>query len=169
MEALGVKLLKGYLKVSLQDKLLPQFWSHFDANKSNYVILQEVLEAISDLTNSISFNNVIKEMKGLYSLQIISGINDKWAVMCKVLGLLIWAWLSKGGVAFKVVESLVKDSLIAYETTREGGGEREEEEMETETHMDQLWYRNEFQFLVHKLLFLGLRDQFLSPFYCSHH
>uniref|UniRef100_A0A1X7U209 EF-hand domain-containing protein n=1 Tax=Amphimedon queenslandica TaxID=400682 RepID=A0A1X7U209_AMPQE len=70
MEALGVKLLKGYLKVSLQDKLLPQFWSHFDANKSNYVILQEVLEAISDLTNSISFNNVTLVRSGLVGYYI---------------------------------------------------------------------------------------------------
>ena len=93
-----------------------------------------------------------------------SSVNDKWAVTCKVLGLSIWAWLPKGGVVFRVMESLVKESLIAYETTRGGGGggERGGEEMETETHTDQLWYWNEFQSLVSKLSFLGLRDRFLS-------
>ena len=121
-------------------------------------------------------------MKGMYPLQIISGcvisvtivthslmicsssVNDKWAVTCKVLRLSIWAWLPKGGVVFRVMESLVKESLIAYETTRgDGGGEREEgEEMETETHTGQLWYWNEFQSLVAKLSALGLRDRFLS-------
>ena len=147
--------------------------------KANYVSLKEVSEAVSALTNSISFNNVIEEIKGLYPLQIISGcvtsvtivtrslticsssVNDKWAVTCKVLGLSIWAWLPKGGVVFRVMESLVKESLIAYETSR-GGGERGGEEMETETHTDQLWYWNEFQSLVAKLSFLGLRDRFLS-------
>ncbi|XP_019863656.1 PREDICTED: uncharacterized protein LOC109592714 [Amphimedon queenslandica] len=159
MEALGEEFLKGHLKVSLQDKLLPQFWSHFDINKSNYVSLQAVSEAVSDLTSSISFNNVIEEMKGLYPLQMISGVNDKWEVTCKVLGLSIWAWLPKGGMVFRVMELLVKESLIAYETTRQKGGEREGEEMETETHTDQLWYWNEFQSLVAKLSFLGLRDR----------
>ena len=103
------------------------------------VSVQEASEVVSDLTNSISFNNVIEEMKGLYPLQIISGcvisvtivthllticsssVNDKWAVTCKVLQLSIWAWLPKGGVVFRVMESLVKESLKAYETTRGDG------------------------------------------------
>ena len=87
-------------------------------------------------------------MKGMYPLQIISGcvisvtivthslmicsssVNDKWVVTCKVLRLSIWVWLPKRGVVFSVIESLVKESLIAYETT--------------ETHSDQHWYWNEF-------------------------
>ena len=103
------------------------------------VSVQEV--SVSDLTNSISFNNVIEEMKGLYPLQIISGcvisvtivthllmicsssVNDKWAVTCKVLRLSIWAWLPKGGIGFRVMESLVKESLIAYETARRKDGD----------------------------------------------
>ena len=73
--------------------------------------VQEV--SVSGLTNLISFNNVIEEMKGVYPLQIISGcvisvtivthslmicsssVNDKWAVTCKVLRLSMWVWLPK--------------------------------------------------------------------------
>ena len=81
-------------------------------------------------------------------------------MICKVLRLSIGAWLPKGGVVFKVTESLVRESLVTYESARKGG--EEEEDMETETHTDGFSFWNEFQSLTERLSALGLRDQFLS-------
>ena len=80
-------------------------------------------------------------------------------MICKVLQLSIGAWLPKGGVVFKVTESLVRESLVTYESARKGG---EEEDMETETHTNGFSFWNEFQSLTERLSALGLRDQFLS-------
>lgn len=82
-------------------------------------------------------------------------------MICKVLRLSIGAWLPKGGVVFKVTESLVRESLVMYESVRKGG-EAEEEDMETETHTDGFSFWNKFQCLTERLSALGLRDQFLS-------
>ena len=82
-------------------------------------------------------------------------------MICKVLRLSIGAWLPKGGVVFKVTESLVRESLVMYESARKGG-EAEEEDMETETHTDGFSFWNKFQSLTERLSALGLRDQFLS-------
>lgn len=83
-------------------------------------------------------------------------------MICRVLRLSIGAWLPKGGVVFKVTESLVRESLVTYESVRKGGEAEEEEDMETETHTDGFSFWNEFQSLTERLSTLGLRDQFLS-------